>query len=167
MVLGLAACQTEPEGLNVNVGGEVDTVVSVSLPEATRATSDVGFNIADTSDNYEVRYILEIYLGENCQRHIKVADGASVAFPVRLAPGRDYTFVAWADIVEKNNDRKEMEKDRYYNTQNGLDQKYQKDSAHPNAEAYTKIMEPTVLKAINKLLKTKHNYIATVDATKK
>ena len=122
LVLGLAACQTEPEGLNVNVGGEVDTVVSVSLPEATRATSDVGFNIADTSDNYEVRYILEIYLGEKCQRHIKVADGASVAFPVRLAPDRDYTFVAWADIVEKNNDRKEMEKDRYYNTQNGLDQ---------------------------------------------
>ena len=122
LVLGLAACQTEPEGLDVIVGGEVDTVVSVSLPEATRATSDVGFNIADTSDNYEVRYILEIYLGESCQRHIKVADGASVAFPVRLAPGRDYTFVAWADIVEKNNDRKEMEKDRYYNTQNGLDQ---------------------------------------------
>ena len=116
LVLGLAACQTEPEGLNVNVGGEVDTVVSVSLPEATRATSDVGFNIADTSDNYEVRYILEIYLGDSCQRHIKVADGASVAFPVRLAPGRDYTFVAWADIVEKNDDRKKMEKDRYYYT---------------------------------------------------
>ena len=122
LVLGLAACQTEPEGLNVNVGGEVDTVVSVSLPEATRATSDVGFNIADTSDNYEVRYILEIYLGESCQRHIKVADGASVAFPVRLAPGRDYTFVAWADIVEKNDDRKEMEKDRYYDTSSGLDE---------------------------------------------
>ena len=119
LVLGLAACQTEPEGLNVNVGGEVDTVVSVSLPEATRATSDVGFNIADTSDNYEVRYILEIYLGEECQRHIKVADGASVAFPVRLAPGRDYTFVAWADIVEKN--ATDPEADRYYYTQNGLD----------------------------------------------
>ena len=120
LVLGLAACQTEPEGLNVNVGGEVDTVVSVSLPEATRATSDVGFNIADTSDNYEVRYILEIYLGDSCQRHIKVADGASVAFPVRLAPGRDYTFVAWADIVEKN--ATDPEADRYYNTQNGLDE---------------------------------------------
>ena len=120
LVLGLASCQTEPEGLNVNVGGEVDTVVSVSLPEATRATSDVGFNIADTSDNYEVRYILEIYLGESCQRHIKVADGASVAFPVRLAPGRDYTFVAWADIVEKN--ATDPEADRYYNTQNGLDE---------------------------------------------
>ena len=114
LVLGLAACQTEPEGLDVIVGGEVDTIVSVSLPEATRATSDVGFNIADTSDNYEVRYILEIYLGENCQRHIKVADGASVAFPVRLAPGRDYTFVAWADIVEKN--ATDREADRYYNT---------------------------------------------------
>ena len=38
LVLGLASCQTEPEGLDVNVGGEVDTVVTISLPETeTRA----------------------------------------------------------------------------------------------------------------------------------
>ena len=50
---------------------------------------------------------------------------------------------------------------------NGLNEKYQKDSAHPNAMAYTEVLEPTVLPVINKVLKTKHNYIATVDATKK
>ena len=50
---------------------------------------------------------------------------------------------------------------------NGLNEKYQKDPAHPNAIAYTEVLEPTVLPVINKVLKTKHNYIATVDATKK
>ena len=124
LVLGLAACQTEPEGLNVNVGGEVDTVVSVSLPEATRAGVDsaVGFDLATLENSdYSLRYILEIYLGEKCQRHVLVSDATSVAFPVRLAPGRDYTFVAWADIVEEraNGEVKtelELKADRYYNT---------------------------------------------------
>ena len=51
--------------------------------------------------------------------------------------------------------------------QNGLAEKYQKDSAHPNAACYTEVLEPTVLPVINKVLKTKHNYIATVDATQK
>ncbi len=51
--------------------------------------------------------------------------------------------------------------------QNGLMEKYQKDSAHPNAICYTEVLEPTVLPVINKVLKTKHNYIATGDATKK
>ena len=51
--------------------------------------------------------------------------------------------------------------------QNGLMEKYQKDSAHPNAICYTEVLEPTVLKVINKVLKTKHNYIATGDATQK
>ena len=49
--------------------------------------------------------------------------------------------------------------------QNGLMAKYQKDSAHPNAICYTEVLEPTVLPVINKVLKTKHNYIATGDAT--
>ena len=51
--------------------------------------------------------------------------------------------------------------------QNGLNLKYQKDSAHPNALGYTEVLEPTILPVINKVLKTKHNYIATVDATLK
>ena len=124
LVLGLAACQTEPEGLDVIVGGEVDTIVSVSLPEATRAGVDsaVGFDLATLENSdYSLRYILEIYLGEKCQRHVLVSDATSVAFPVRLAPGRDYTFVAWADIVEEraNGEVKtelELKADRYYNT---------------------------------------------------
>ena len=36
LVLGLVSCQNEPEGLGVNVGGEQDVVLTVSLPEATR-----------------------------------------------------------------------------------------------------------------------------------
>ena len=122
LVLGLASCQTEPEGLDVIVGGEVDTVVSVSLPEATRANSAEGFNIAalDENSEYKLRYILEIYHGDDCQRHTTFATNAnSVSFPVRLAPGRDYTFVAWADLADKDATNP-SEDDRCYNTQNGL-----------------------------------------------
>ena len=130
LVLGLAACQTEPEGLDVIVGGEVDTIVSVSLPEATRASSAVGFDLTtldDEDSKYKLRYILEIYRVENgitdyntCQRHTTFAtNDNSVSFPVRLAPGRDYTFVAWADLADINTtDSNEV--DRCYNTQNGL-----------------------------------------------
>ena len=49
----------------------------------------------------------------------------------------------------------------------GLTPKYHKDEVHPFANCYGEVMEPMVLKAINKVLKTKHNYIATGDATKK
>ena len=78
LVLGLAACQTEPEGLDVIVGGEVDTVVSVSLPEATRANSAEGFDLGTLGGKYNLRYILEVYLGEKCQRHVLVSDATSV-----------------------------------------------------------------------------------------
>ena len=127
LVLGLAACQTEPEGLDVIVGGEVDTVVSVSLPEATRANSAEGFDLTTLGEEYKLRYILEIYRVENgitdlntCQRHTTFATNAnSVSFPVRLAPDRDYTFVAWADLADKDATNP-SEDDRCYNTQNGL-----------------------------------------------
>ena len=132
LVLGLAACQTEPEGLDVIVGGEVDTIVSVSLPEATRANSAEGFDLTtldDEDSKYKLRYILEIYRVENgitdrstCQRHIIVDDATNVAFPVRLAPNHKYQFVAWADIVETDADMKKMKADRYYNTASGLDE---------------------------------------------
>ena len=118
LVLGVVSCQTEPEGLDVNVGGEQEVMLTVSLPETTRATSAQGFDLNTLSTtNYSLRYILEVYYGENCQRHVLVSDNTSVAFPVRLAPGRDYTFAVWADIVEGDS-----QADRYYNTQNGLDE---------------------------------------------
>ena len=105
LVLGLASCQTEPEGLDVNVGGAVDTTITVSLPETTRANSAEGaFANVDFND-YTIRYILQVYYkGEpSKERLVKYSDGKSVVFPVRLVPGRDYSFVVWADLVNEGN----------------------------------------------------------------
>ena len=109
LVLGLASCQTEPEGLDVNVGGEVDTVVTVSLPETTRANSAEGafenLDLEDEESDLTIRYIFQVYYkGVESQAAPQVAysDGKTVSFPVRLVPGRDYTFVAWADVVKES-----------------------------------------------------------------
>ena len=103
LVLGLASCQTEPEGLDVNVGGAVDTTITVSLPEATRANSAFGaFENVVNTDEYTIRYILQVfYKGyeSGADRHVIYSDGKTVKFPVRLVPGRAYSFVAWADVV--------------------------------------------------------------------
>ena len=116
LLFGLAACQTEPEGLNVNVDGEQLVTVNVTVPEAeTRAVelgSDKGvFNTTILDDaNTTMRYILQVYLkttneaGEevyvqSAERLVEYSDGKSANFEVRLVPGRDYQFVAWADVV--------------------------------------------------------------------
>ena len=128
LVLGLASCQTEPEGFDVNVGGVVDTVVTVNIPESeTRANA--GTNSAEgafangvlgtESDNTTMRYIFQVYYnGETSDdkhhRQVAYSDGTSVSFPVRLIPGRDYRFVVWADVVaDGKNDT-----DLHYNTDN-------------------------------------------------
>ena len=124
VVFGLAACQTEPEGLDVNMGGEQEVMLTVSLPEATRASSALGFDLSTlTTSNYSLRYIVEVYrvndgtvLYDNCQRFVQTSDATTTAFPVRLAPGYDYRIVAWTDIVEGNS-----EADRCYKTTDGLD----------------------------------------------
>ena len=124
LVLGVVSCQTDPNDLDVVVGGEREVMLNVSLPEATRANSANGFQIADLGDNYDLRYILEVYrvddedniLYEKCQRQVKCADAATMSFPVRLAPGYNYQIVAWADIVDNGS-----EEDRIYKTDNGLD----------------------------------------------
>ena len=128
LVLGLASCQTEPEGLDVNIGGEVDTYITVALPEATRADSAEGFDLDNLGDDYNLRYILEIYrveegqvLYNTCQRFVEPSDNTSMVFPVRLAPGYGYRIVAWTDIVETSDFEEEMKADRYYFTQDGLD----------------------------------------------
>ncbi len=117
LVLGLAACQTEPEGLDVNVGGEVDTTITVSLPDSeTRANSALGaFDNVVASDEYTIRYILQVYYnGEpSKERLVKYSDETYTTFDVRLVPGRHYNFVVWADVV------KEADKtDLHYNTTN-------------------------------------------------
>ena len=135
LLFGLAACQTEPEGLDVNLGGEQEVMLTVSLPEATRADSAQGFDLTSLDDTeYSLRYILEIYRvdGENivydtCQRFVKTSDFTTMAFPVKLVPGRDYRIVAWADIVVGDS-----EDDRCYYTQEGLDNVVIKDNGTVN-----------------------------------
>ena len=107
LVLGLASCQTEPEGLDVNVGGEQDTYVTVSLPETTRANSAEGAFVnldLEGNDGLTVRYVFQVFYGEGenqkaVQKQVYYTDEKTASFPVRLVPGRDYNFVAWADIV--------------------------------------------------------------------
>ena len=110
LVLGLASCQTEPEGLDVNVGGAVDTTITVSLPEAETRS---GLNSANgifaedglLTGDYTIRYILQVfYKGyeSGADRQVIYSDGKTVHFPVRLVPGRAYSFVAWADVVPEN-----------------------------------------------------------------
>ena len=106
VVLGMVSCQTEPEGLDVNVGGEQDVTVCVSLPETTRANSAEGAFVNVVSDpNYTVRYIFQVfYKGEEsgAARQVVYTDDFAANFNVRLVPGREYSFVAWADIVKES-----------------------------------------------------------------
>ena len=125
VVLCVVSCQTEPEGLDVNVGGEIDAIVNVTIPEVeTRAAgSDSALGaiqngvLGTESDNTTMRYILQVYYkdGENyvqsAERLVEYSDGKSVAFDVRLVPQRNYQFVVWADVVTDGNDT-----DNHYNT---------------------------------------------------
>ena len=66
LVLGLASCQTEPEGLDVQMGGAVDATITVNIPDSeTRAggTNSAGsiFDNVDLSGDATIRYILKIY----------------------------------------------------------------------------------------------------------
>lgn len=119
LVLGLVSCQNEPDEMNVSLGGEQEVMLTVSLPEATRADSADGALDNSVLTNYDLRYILEVYYGENCNRFVQTSNSTSAVFPVRLAPGRDYTFVVWADFVTKGANA-ENDIDLFYETSNGL-----------------------------------------------
>ena len=120
LVLGLASCQTEPEGFGVVTGGEVDTVVTVSLPAATRSSEQSGLENVDATQ-FDLRYILEVYdVNSNNLRVLREVKPyevteTTVTFPVRLIAGRDYKFVVWADFVANGS-----KDDNFYNTQEGL-----------------------------------------------
>ena len=128
LVLGLAACQTEPEGLDVNITDLEDAVITVSLPEGTRGSADSSFENGVLT-SHDLRYIMEVYLYDEgteeeytktSLKYEKVVDNAdAVNIPVRLAPNRKYKFVVWADFVTKGNTAKD--KDLYYETSAGLE----------------------------------------------
>ena len=122
LVLGLASCQTEPEGLDVQMGGAVDATITVNIPDSeTRAggTNSAGSifdnGILGTEDDTNtMRYILMIYDAEgnaSKDRQVTYSDGKTVNFDVRLVPGRHYSFVVWADYVTSKDDI-----DNHYNT---------------------------------------------------
>ncbi|MBQ5736473.1 MAG: hypothetical protein IIV52_02035, partial [Alistipes sp.] len=127
VVLAVVSCQRDADDLNVAMGGEQEVMLTVSLPEATRANSAQGFDISSLANtDYSLRYILEVYrvtesgvLYDTCQRFVETSDGTSMVFPVRLAPGYDYRIVAWADIIEQN--AVDPKADRCYKTTDGLD----------------------------------------------
>ena len=101
LVLGVVSCQTEPEGFDAVVGGEKEVNITVSLPEATRSDSAVGaFGNVDFT-KYDVRFQCEVHYGDQKKAlETQISDnGKTATFPVRLIPGRDYTFVVWADLV--------------------------------------------------------------------
>ena len=100
LMVALAACQKEQEQMDVVVGGEVDMVVNVNVPNNTRAGSEKGIfesGILESSDA-TMRYTLQVfYTDENNETHKtepqrKYDDSNSVAFDVRLTPNRDYTY---------------------------------------------------------------------------
>ena len=111
LVLGVVSCQTEPEGLDVNVGGDGVTTISVVLPEdaISRATAADETNSAwsglQNTKGEKLRVILQVFdengntnASETLRQVQELEEGVLTAyFDVRLVPNRKYTFVAWAD----------------------------------------------------------------------
>lgn len=116
LMFGLASCQTEPEGLDVNLGGEVATTIKVSVADSetrsglTGATGVFGTDIL--SDDATMRYVMCVYMADENEnetdvktytltqkRYVEYSDDNSVVYEVRLIPNRDYRFVVWADVV--------------------------------------------------------------------
>jgi hypothetical protein len=118
ILIGFVACQNDTERMDVTVG-DLEVKVAVTVPES-RAGSDEGIfqsGLLD-GDSLTMRYILQIYYTDpetktsiDPIRLVEYSDEKGVVFEVRLAPGRDYKFVAWADVVAGKADV-----DNHYNT---------------------------------------------------
>ena len=128
LVLGLASCQNEPEGINAIGSDEVSVVLNVTVPEdITRAggtdSAKGAIGNIDLTNDYDVRFILEVYDADGelaKERFTNYENTAtSTAFDLRLVPGRDYKFVVWADFVEQVNVTRDpaTNYDLHYNTQ--------------------------------------------------
>lgn len=84
--------------------GEQETLITVALPEATRANSaQSGLDHVDLSGDYTLRYIFQVFdeNGNNgTEQQVVYTDEKAATFRVQLVGGRKYKFVAWTDIVE-------------------------------------------------------------------
>ena len=124
LVLGVVSCQTEPEGLDVNVGGDGVTTISVVLPEdaISRATAADETNSAwsglENTKGENLRVILQVFdengntnASATLRQEQMLEEGVLTAyFDVRLVPNRKYTFVAWADQGEAYFDANDLKK---------------------------------------------------------
>lgn len=125
LILGLVACQNEEERLDVVVDGDMKVTINVEIPEDTRAGSNQGVfeNNILADDNLTMRYVLQVFYRESgtptrTERQVRFSDTESAAFEVNLAPGRNYRFVVWADVVKKEASATEFtDVDYRYNTQ--------------------------------------------------
>lgn len=98
--------------------GEQETLITVALPEATRANSALGGLDNNVLAEHDLRFILEIYQGKNCYRMESIGQETEATFPVRVVQGHEYDFVVWADFVAKG--AVELaENDIFYNTNEG------------------------------------------------
>ena len=118
-LLFASSCQMdEPDAGTLT--GEVDFTITAGIPGSinTYASNDGGSTNVDER-NYDQRFILEVYDGENytnlAYREVKIVEvGEKTSFDVRLL-AKKYTFALWADFVENGS-----EGDNIYNTSNGL-----------------------------------------------
>ena len=103
--------------------GEQETLITVALPEATRANSAEGGLDNGVLAEHDLRFILEIYQGKNCYRMESIGSEPEATFPVRVVQGHEYDFVVWADFVKKGAKvDDDTNDDLYYNTESGLDE---------------------------------------------
>ena len=124
ILASLSSCKHD-DVMNVSINDEQIVSICVTIPDSETRASETNsaqgiFNnnvLGVENDNYTMRYILQIF-DENGRPSdetlIEYSDGTTVSFPVRLVPGRDYTFVVWADFViygETNTDNHYITKD--------------------------------------------------------
>lgn len=116
MALVFGSCQRD-EFDSTAVGGEVEVSLSAGLPSglATYGPSHLGGATNVNPDDYDLRYILEVYDGENMvykDTTVVPSDFSSsnASFSARLL-AKKYKFILWADFVTNG-----TEDDLYYNT---------------------------------------------------
>lgn len=114
-VLAFTSCSDDVT-MDVVVDDCVPCQVSVDLAPETRAAAESLESLLGSS--YELRYVLEIYEGTTRRggQQVAYSSDLSVVFAVKLPPTRTYSFVVWADIVDKRADASQTPASKYYNT---------------------------------------------------
>ena len=110
LVLGVVSCMKD-QPVEAGLAGDGNVVLSVGLPaDATRALAgdDSALGAIDNGidlTKYDIRYILEVFdanktLAKRVENYEDTA--TETTFELRLIPGRHYSFVVWADFVERD-----------------------------------------------------------------